>query len=164
VKGKQNMTNLRLNFRRITPALVAITLAVVSASSQEKKIGEKSVPAAVIKAFKASFPTATIKGFAREKENGKVFYEIESKDGETTRDVLYKPDGSVAEIEETVTASDLPSAIQDMIRTKYAAAVITKAEKTMQGETVTYEVVIKKGKRRITLEFDANGNSKNQAK
>ena len=156
------MTNLRLPFDRITLAILAISLAGFSASGQEKKITEKSVPPAVINAFKAAYPSATIKGFAREKEHGKVFYEIESKEGSTARDLLYNPDGSIAEIEETVAASDLPSSVQDVIRAKYAGAVITKAEKTTAGQTVSYEVIARKGKKRFTLEFDSDGNLKNK--
>lgn len=154
------MTHMRLQSGRITFAIVAICLSGFSATGQEKQIGAKSVPAAVIKAFKASYPTATIIGYAREKENGKVFYEIESKDGDTGRDVLYNADGSVAEIEETIAAGDLPTAIQDMFRLKYARAVILKAEKTTVGEKVGYEVIAKLGKKRISFEFEGDGRLK----
>jgi hypothetical protein len=158
------MMKLTPGRRRIVLVIAAIFLAGVCASAQEKKITKKSVPAAVIKAFKSSYPNAIIKGYAREKENGKVFYEIESKDGDVGRDVLYRADGSVAEVEETVAASDLPSAIQEAISSKYAGAVITKAEKTTAGQTVSYEVVARQGKKRIALEFDAEGNLKSKPK
>lgn len=131
-----------------------------SVLGQEQKISANNVPPAVINAFKSSYPDATIKGFAREKKNGKVFYEIESKDGDVGRDVLYNSDGSVAEIEETVATSDLPAAIRESINSKYPNAVITKAEKTIQGEKVGYEVIARQGKKRISLEFDADGNVK----
>lgn len=155
---------LTLGRRLIVSIIATIFLVGFSASAQEQKITEKSVPAAVIKAFKASYPNAIIKGYAREKENGKVFYEIESKDGDTGRDVLYNPDGSVAEVEETVAASDLPAAIQELISSKYAGGVITKAEKTTAGETISYEVVARQGKKRVALEFDADGNLKSKPK
>ncbi|HEY0430716.1 MAG TPA: PepSY-like domain-containing protein, partial [Pyrinomonadaceae bacterium] len=90
----------------------------------------------------------------------KVFYEIESKDGDVGRDVLYNADGSVAEIEETVAISDLPAAIRESIKSKYPNAVITKAEKTTQGEKVGYEVIARQRRKRISLEFDADGNVK----
>ena len=122
----------------------------------------------MIAAFKSAYPNATIKGYAREKEKGKVFYEIESKEGDTGRDVLYHPDGSVAEIEETVAASDLPASAQEVIHSKYPGAVVTKAEKTTektaQGDKVGYEVIAKQGKKRISLEFDADGKLKSKAR
>jgi hypothetical protein len=136
--------------------------------AQEKKIAEKEVPAAVIAAFKASYPTATISGYSRERENGKTFYEIESKDGDIGRDVLYHPDGSVAEIEETMAASALPATAQEFIQSKYPGAVVTKAEKstekTAQGDKVGYEVVVTQGKKRFTLEFDGDGKLKGKGK
>jgi hypothetical protein len=154
------MTKIALRLGQFTLAIVAISGFAGSALGQEQKISAKKVPSAVIKAFKSSYPDATIKGFAREKENGKIFYEIASKDGDVGRDVLYNPDGSVAEIEETVAVTELPGAIRESIKSKYPNAVITKAEKTIQGEKVGYEVIARQGRRRFSVEFDADGNVK----
>jgi len=155
-------------FGRIAFLVMAISVTGISAAAQESKVAEKDVPAAVITAFKATYPKATIKGYAREKENGKTFYEIESKDGDTGRDVLYNPDGSVAELEETIAASDLPAAAREVIHSKYPGAVVTKAErtteKTAQGDKIGYEVIAKQGKKRIALEFDADGKLKSKGK
>jgi len=98
-------------------ALIAITLSLLalSAVAQEKKITAKDVPAAVMSAFQTAYPKVTNRGYAREKENGKIFYEIESREGTTTRDVLYNPDGTVAEIEESVATTDLPAEVQQAI-------------------------------------------------
>src|SRR2546423_15574910 len=97
-------------FVRAAVIAAAVSLLSFSASAQERKITAKQVPAAVIAAFKASYPNATIRGYAQEKENGKVFYEIESREGTTQRDVLYNSDGTVAELEEAVAFTDLPAA------------------------------------------------------
>jgi hypothetical protein len=149
---------------RIALTITAISLAGSFASAQERQVKRKNVPIAVLNAFKASYPTATIKGYAREKEDGKTFYEIESMEGATGRDVLYNPDGSVAEVEETIAPSDLPAGIQEAIRTRYPRAVVIKAEKTVQGDTVGYEVIGKQGRKRFTLEFDAAGNFNKKSK
>ena len=97
-----------ITFKRVTLIAIGLLLTSLSVSAQESKIKEKDVPQAVIAAFKSAYPNATVRGYAKEKENGKLFYEIESKDGATMRDLLYNPDGTVAEIEETVAATDLP--------------------------------------------------------
>ena len=57
-------------------ALIAIASLFLSlpAAAQEKKLTARDVPAAVIAAFKTAYPNATIRGYAREKENGKVYY------------------------------------------------------------------------------------------
>ena len=144
-------------FARFAMIAVALSLFSLSAAAQEKKITARQVPAAVITAFKTSYPNAAIRGYAQEKENGKVFYEIESREGTTQRDILYNADGTVAEIEESIAAADLPAAAQEAIHEKYPKAVIVLAEKTTAGDRVGYEVVARQGKRRITMEFDADG-------
>ena len=146
-----------INFGRLAVLVFGILMMSLSASAQEAKIREKDVPPAVIAAFKSAYPNATVKGYAKEKENGKVFYEIESKDGTTMRDLLYNADGTVAEIEETVAATDLPAAAQETFRTKYPKAVVTRAERVTKGSEVKYEVSARQGKRRIGLSFDETG-------
>src|SRR6266436_4640881 len=136
--------------------MTAVLLLAFSAVAQEKKITAKDVPAAVMSAFKTAYPNATIRGYAREKEKGKVFYEIESREGTTTRDVLYNPDGTVAEIEESLAASDLPAEVQQAMKEKYPKAAITKAESTTAGDKLSYEIVATQGKKRVTIEFDSS--------
>jgi len=150
---------MKLTYTLVRAALIAaaVSLLSLSVAAQEKKVTAKQVPAAVITAFKTSNPNATIRGYAQEKENGKVFYEIESREGTTQRDILYNADGTVAEIEESIAATDLPAAAQDAIHKKYPKAVISLAEKTTAGDKVGYEVSARQGKRRITMEFDADG-------
>ena len=148
---------VKLTLTRIALAAAAVSLLGFSAAAQEKKVTEKQVPVAVIAAFKTAYPNATIRGYAQEKEHGKLFYEIESREGTMSRDVLYNPDGTVAEVEESMPATDLPADAQQAIRQKYPKAVISLAEKTTVGDKVSYEVSARQGKRRITMEFDANG-------
>jgi uncharacterized membrane protein YkoI len=142
---------------RVALIIMSVSLLAVSVVAQEKKITARDVPAAVMSAFRTAYPNATIRGYAREKENGKVFYEIESREGTTTRDVLFNPDGTVAEVEESVAASDLPAEVQQAFKEKYPKAVITRAEKTTAGDKVSYEVVARQGKRKVTLEVDSSG-------
>ena len=158
------MTKFMRTLSRVALIAGAVTLLSLSAVAQEKKITANQVPAAVITAFKNSYPKATIRGYAQEKENGKVFYEIESREGTTQRDVLYNADGTVAEVEESIPASDLPADAQQAIKQKYPRAVIVLAEKTIAGDTVGYEVSLRNGKKRIGMEFDSSGKVKTKGK
>lgn len=162
------MMKLTHTLARIALVVIAVSVTSLPAAAQESKIAEKDVPAAVIAAFKSAYPQATVRGYGREKENGKVFYEIESKDGSTMRDLSYRPDGTLAEIEETIAENDLPVGAQEVIHSKYPGAVVTKAEKTTvkspQGDKVGYEVSAKQGQKRLSLEFDADGKLKGKAK
>lgn len=150
--------------RRCSLIAMAFVLPGVSALAQEKKITANQVPAAVIAAFKSSYPKATIRGYAEEKEDGKVLYEIESLDGSTQRDVLYNTDGTVAEVEESIAATDLPAEAQQAIKQKYPRAVIMLVEKTTVGDTVGYEVSLRNGRQRIAMEFDSSGKVKTKGK
>jgi uncharacterized membrane protein YkoI len=144
-------------FVRVALIVMAVATFSIAAVAQEKKITAKDVPAAVIAAFKSSYPNATIRGYAQEKEHGKVFYEIESREGTMSRDVLYNADGSVAEVEESIAATDLPADAQQAIKQKYPQAVIKLAEKTTAGDKITYEVSLRQGQKRMSMEFDASG-------
>src|SRR3982751_3687817 len=116
--------------KKVLLIALAFLFTAISAPAQESKVSAKDVPPAGIAAFKAAYPNATVRGYAKEKENGKIFYEIESKEGGIMRDVLYKPDGTISEVEETVATTGLPAAPQELLKTKYATAVVAKAGKT----------------------------------
>jgi hypothetical protein len=132
----------------------------VSVSAQETKVKEKDVPQTVIAAFRSTYPNATIRGLAKEKEKGKLFYEIESTDGTTRRDISYNPDGTVTSIEETIAVTDLPDEAQQLIKTNYPKAIVSRAEKVTEGDKVEYEVSARQGKKRISLSFDGEGKLK----
>jgi hypothetical protein len=163
-RKKRKSMKLTCAFARFGLVVFAIGMFFVSAVAQEKKITAKQVPAAVMAAFKSSYPNATVRGYAEEKEDGKVFYEVESVEGTTHRDVLYNPDGTVAEVEESIAATDLPPDALQAIKQKYPRAVIVLAEKTTAGDTVGYEVSLRNGRKRIAMEFDSSGKVKTKGK
>ena len=103
-------------FVRLSLTAGVVSLLTFSVSAQEVRLRKKQVPRAVIAAFQSAYPHATIKGYSRERENGKIYYEVESVEGQTTRDVLYNADGTVAEIEESIATGDLPAAAGEALR------------------------------------------------
>lgn len=66
------------------------------------------------------------------KENGEVYYELESIEELTTRDVLYNLDGTGAEIEESIPSRQLPADAQEALRS--IQDVVTKVEKITRGD------------------------------
>jgi len=148
-----------MKMHRIVLSVFVVSVLGLSTMAQEKekKITAKEVPAVVIENFKRAYPKAIIRGYASEMENGKQYYEIESQERTTRRDVLYNPDGTVAEIEESIDPTRLPPAALQAIKQKYPRAVITLAEKTTAGDKVTYEVSAREGRKRFTMEFDSDG-------
>src|SRR3989442_14546123 len=90
-------------------------------------------------------------------EKARQLYESKSQERTSKRDVLYNPDGTVAEVEESIDPSALPPAAMQAIKQKYPRAVITLAERTTVGDKVTYEVSAREGRKRFTMEFDSDG-------
>lgn len=145
-------------------ALAAAWLATSGvASAQEKKAPaakatpKVELPAPIKAAFEAAYPKATIKGVSTEKEGGEMHYEVESLDGTTARDLIYRADGTVVEMEEGLAQTDLPQPVLDAAAVKYPNGKILKAEKLTRGTTVSYELQIKAGKKTHQLVFDPAG-------
>lgn len=127
------------------------------AEGKEGKISRENVPAAVMSAFKLAYPKAEIIGTSQETEDSTSYFEIESRDGKVTRDVLYKADGTVKEMEEQVTKAELPAAIKDAIANEYPKGKIKKSEKAMREGTITYELIVKNRQDEMEVVLDETG-------
>ena len=133
----------------------AILFSAPNAGAQEKKITAKDLPAAVWTAFQKAYPRAEIRGVSEEKgEDGKMEYEIESVEGKTGRDVAYRADGKVIEIEETCV---LPDAVRKALDLKYPKGKIEKSEKITRGAKVEYEAVVEVGEVKNEVVLDQTG-------
>jgi hypothetical protein len=140
-------------------SVVLISMVSLGGIAQgDEVISRGDVPTEVLEAFAKAYPNATIRGYAIAREEGQLFYEIESLEGTMTRDLLYKPDGSVAEIEVSIDANELPLAGQKVIREEYPEATFTKVEKVFRNSDIGYEVKLKHGDQKIGFDFDAKGN------
>ena len=126
-------------------ALAQTTTPVAKSAAAAKPAADPAakLPAPILTAFRTSYPNATIKGAAKETEDGKTVWEVESIDNGLTRDLIYSPDGTVVEIEEETAMANVPAAVTDAIKVKYPKATITKAEKMTVGQTITYELTLK---------------------
>ncbi len=131
--------------------LLAFMLAI-PAMAGEKKITKKEVPPAVLKAFEKAYPKATVNAYAKETEDGKTYYELETVDGKTKRDLLYTADGKVAEIEESVTMKDLPDEVAKAFTKESPTAQPTKIEKVTRDDKVTYDFAMGKGKSELVID------------
>ena len=124
---------------------------------KEKQLGKKDVPATVLAAFEKAYPKAVAKGYSREEKDGKAFYEIESLEGKTHRDVSFLEDGSVIETEEVVAVKSLPEAVREAVKKDHPKGMFLRAEKISRGTTVEYEVIVTQGKKKTEVKLDALG-------
>jgi uncharacterized membrane protein YkoI len=125
--------------------------------AQHKKYKESDMPKAVIETFNKMYPNATVIGYDIENEDGNKFYEIESKEGNISRDLQFNEDGSISEIEEQMNISDLPDKVVSAINTKYPNGTILKAEKVTKNSETLYETVVKNGKKKHEVRVNSGG-------
>jgi len=134
--------------KRLTVCAAALSLCLAVAGlaqeAPEKKVNNKNVPGAVTAAAAKAFPNARIKGWSKETEDGKTFYEAEMVEGQTKRDVMFLPDGKIDLVEEEIVNTSIPAAVQSALKSRYPRAEIQLAEKLTKDGTVQYELHLKK--------------------
>ncbi len=141
----------------LTTVLVVAGTPNVFSQEVEKKIKSKDLPALVMSAFQKAYPKAKITGTSEEREHGVTYYEIESVDGKTRRNLLYMADGKVVEIEETIPMSALPPEVKNSLDKEFPKAKIEKAEKVTRDSVVTYEIKVKLRKTKKEVVLDDTG-------
>lgn len=135
--------------------LYVVTLVGLTALAAEKKIKLEDLPPAVQTAVKEQTKNATLVGLSAEKQKGKTVYEVETKIGGRSRDLLLDQTGSVIETEEEVDMESIPAPARSAIQKRTAGGTISKVEKVTVGAAISYEAVIrtKSGK---TVEYAVN--------
>jgi uncharacterized membrane protein YkoI len=130
-------------------ALVTCLSLTLPALTQENKIKRSDLPPAVEKTVAAQSQGATIRGFSKEKENGKTLYEAELIINGHSKDVLIDANGAVVEVEEQVALDSLPTAVRDGLQSKAGKGKLIRVESlTKHDKLVAYEAkVVTDGKK-----------------
>ena len=137
--------------------VAALTAGAQSSREEEQSVKKKDVPKPVLEAFGRAYPKATVKGYSRETDEGKVVYEVESTEGRIHRDVLYTPEGAVVVVEESLPYKELPEAVRTAITKEYPQGKVSYCEKLMKSETTQYEVALKSGKHKYEIVLNSDG-------
>ena len=104
---------------RFAIAGLMASFVVTASYADDEEIPVAKLPAAVLKAQKAKFPTATIKKAIKEVENGKTVYELEmTVDGQNV-DANFSAEGKILSIEKEITADKLPKKVAEAVAKKY---------------------------------------------
>lgn len=138
------------------------TMPVQAKEAEETK--DVTAPKAVLDAFHKAYPKAEIHGVSMENEDGQSYYEIESMDGATRRDLLYRADGTVHEIEESIELSDLPAKVKDALKAKFPNGELHGAERITLDGAVQYEVRLESSEDNLEVVLGADGVIKSQEK
>jgi hypothetical protein len=140
-------------------ALFVAACSIAGAASilaQETKMQLKNLPQPVQIAAQAEQARgAVLKGFAKEVEGDKTFYEVETVVKSHTRDLLYDPAGKLVEIEEEIANTAVPAPVMTALKSRGA---VSKVESVTKDGVVTYESVVKtKAGKSVAVAVDANG-------
>jgi len=144
--------NRRLNGLAIATwgAVFSIAVALAPAPRAQAQATAPTGPAArlpapVWAAFHAGHPSAVVKGVSREREDGKTVWEVECTEQGRNMDITYFADGSLAVLEESVPAADVPAAVTAALKAKYPKATVSLWERVTRDRMVEYEAHLKSG-------------------
>jgi uncharacterized membrane protein YkoI len=129
-------------------ALAAMVLmgAVVRADEdKEKKIPLDKVPKVIRDAIDGRFPGADVKSVEKEKEGGKVVFDVDLTHQGRKYEMDILEDGTIIEIEKEVALKDLPEAVTRALREKFPQATIKEV----------MEVNKVKGKEETPIHYEA---------
>jgi hypothetical protein len=144
--------------RSLTFVLVAAFCLAAMAAAQESKIRRSDLPPAVEKAVASLIPGATIRGFSREKENGRTYYETELTVNGHGKDILMDANGSIVEVEEEVAPDALSREVKDGLQARAGKGKLLKIESIRKHQKlVAYEAQVLSEGRRSEVQVGPDG-------
>jgi len=144
--------------RTSTLLLATLLVSCAFAEEGETKLAFNQLPPAVQQTAKTQSEGYKVRGYSKETENGRTYYEIEMLQNGKTKDLLADQDGKIVETEEQVEIPALPQEVKNGLKQQAPQGKIMKVEKVTKGETISYEAVISNGgkKREIAIATDGS--------
>ena len=128
------------------------------AGAAEKQIKKADLPAAVQKTADEQSQGSTVRGYSKDREDGKLEYEVQMTSNGHSKDVTIAPDGQLMEVEEEVALDSLPSPVQAALQSKAAKGKIAKVESlTKHGSLVAYEAQVEHGGKHSEVQVGPKG-------
>jgi hypothetical protein len=145
--------------RRSTLVAVGMWLcAAALIQAQETRVKMADLPDAVKHTVEEQSKGATIRGFTKEVEKGKTYYEAELTVDGHHKDILMDASGAVVEVEERVSMDAVPAAAKAGLEKRAGKGKITSVESiTKGGKIVAYEAVVQTGTKKSEIQVDRDG-------
>jgi hypothetical protein len=140
-----------MKFIQHATMFVAVTFICCLAQAQETEISHRDVPPVVLAAFEKVYASAKVLEWEKEIYNGKLYYEAETVDGKVPRNILYSPDGTVAQIVEKIAPGDLPSAVTEGVKRQYPNATIRGSQKITYADATEYGLSLSGSKQKKVM-------------
>ena len=144
-------------------AAAVVLVGALAWADEEEKVPLDKLPKPVVEAVKKRFPKAELVSASKEDENGKVVFEVQIKDGDSTADVTVTPEGALVAIEKAIKAADLPKPVTEALDKKYAKATFKTVEEVIKfkdgkEQPAYFEVLlVTADKKTIEVELAADG-------
>lgn len=145
----------------LTVVLMSCALAGAGAAQEpatkETKEALKSLPPQVREAVLAQSRGATVRGVAKEVQNGVTLYEVETIANGRTRDFMLDAQGKLLSVEEQTTLAEIPEKARAAILKAVGTGKLQLVEKVTKGDTTFYEGHIHDGRSLSEVKVDAAG-------
>lgn len=152
------MTQSRMSSLGTCLACFLFAIGSVSAEEKETKVKMKDLPPAVQKTVREQSKGAKVRGYSKEEEDGKTYYEVSMTVNGHGKDVLIDPEGAVVEIEEQVALASLPPLVKAAIVKAAGKGKVLNVESITKGGSVeAYEAHVAAGGKRSEIKVRPNG-------
>lgn len=150
---------MKIKFTTIAAAALTFAAATTIGLAQEVHVPFHQLPPAVQNTAKQESRGAKVRGYVRDRENGRTEYEVETIRNGMTKDVAIDATGHVLEVEQQVPLSQVPSAARAAIEKRAAGGRVLRVEKVTSSRSseVAYEAGIKLNGHYREVRVHANG-------
>jgi len=143
-------------------ALVAALLTLLGVNTPPvfggKDVSLSEAPQAVRATIKRETKGFDIDDLERDKDDGKIVYEVDAENGDREIKLKIAEDGSLLEKEEELDTKDLPAAILNAVKQMFGDVDFEDVEKDYRwGRGTTYKIEAEVDKLRIDLEMKEDG-------
>ena len=141
--------------------VVLLLAAVLPARAGERAVKASAVPGAVHEAVKKNYPDARAVRYTREKERGKITYEVTLRVEGHVTDVGVTSEGKIVAEEERIAANELPVAVaKAFAASPQGRGRVKRIERVVEGGNnldPRFEILVQDGSAFVELTFDATG-------
>ena len=129
-----------------------------AAAPEPPSIPIASLPAAVQATVREQTRGAVIRNISKEIENGKTVYEIETKVGGRSRDMIVGADGTLMVVESQVVLDSLPEPVRNtFVKNTGKGKIVVLESVTLKDSLAYYEAQVMTAGKRSELKVDPSG-------
>ena len=138
--------------------VVAIT-ATTMVRADDEKVALDKLPKEVTEAIKKKYPDAELVSAEKNKEDGKVVFEVTIKVKKDSIEVTLTPEGKIVTEEKEIDAATVPKVVMEAMEKKYGKSTVKGATVISKDDKVTsYELtIVTKDEKTLEVTFDTEG-------